>query len=157
MQGFPEIPHGTWREVWPFYLVAAVFGSSGWIKVWLDSKKSPSEIERTRTEASVNLGKVVTGISQQLIDNQQYIERRRVAHEKEVQFLRQQLRYKEELEVIARNRAHAAMAEVQRCVFRIRDDEDLLRGRIEFQPFKLKTHAEIFGQEEIPSPPEWNE
>lgn len=164
MQNFPDIPHGSWREVWPFYLIVSLFGSSGWIKVWIDSKRSPSEIEKTKAETSVNLSKVVTDISKQLIENQEYIERRRVEHEKEIEagrrtaeFLRQQLRYKEELEVIARNRAHAAMDEVQRCVIRIRDYEILMRDKIAVEPFKIKTNKEIVGPEDIPTPPEWKE
>lgn len=134
----------------------------------MDSKKSPSEIEAKKAEASVNLGKVITDISRQLIENQEYIERRRIEHEKEIEsgrktaeFLRQQLRYKEELEVIARNRAHAALDEVQRCVFRIRDYEvfmrEITRDSVPFEPFQIKTNKEIVGFEEIPSPPEWKE
>ena len=153
MQGIPEIPHGGWREVLPQWIVAGLVAISGWVKVWLDRKKplvDEAEIHESRARGSASLGEVVVGISHQLVENAAFIEKQRIEHEKE-------LRYLQTLEVFSRNRAHAAMDEVQRCIFRIRDYEEMMRNTIEFEPFRIKTNKEIFGPDDIPSPPEWKE
>jgi hypothetical protein len=76
-------------------------------------------------------------------------------HLQEVEFLRKQLSYKEQLEVISRNRMHRTLNEVQRCVIHIRTLEDGARGRVEFVPFVVKTYEDIVGEIDLPVAPTW--
>ena len=86
-------------------------------------------------------------------------------HAKELQFLREQLRHRGNLEVQARNRTHDALSEVQRCLMTIREHEEKLREHeaymrgkgvpfTPFQPFVFKTYDEIIGNDRIPMIPE---
>lgn len=75
--------------------------------------------------------------------------------QKVIGFLEQQLRYRSQMEVIARNRTHRAIGELQAAVLAIREREELLRtAKVEFTEYRVKTQEEIFGQEDLPLPPD---
>lgn len=148
MQGLPDIPHGAWREVWPFYLLATLLGSSGWVKVWWDSRKLRSESRQidaaTAQSQAAAVGEIVKSISKALIDANSQVTQQRTEHAKEIAFLQEQLDHRQAREETARDNTHRAIAEIQRCIMRIRELEDSLKEQdIPFEAFVMKSHAEI--------------
>jgi len=75
-------------------------------------------------------------------------------HAAETAFLQRQIEYHTQLEVIARNRTHSAMGEVQRCAAYISLLQGLARvGQVDVPAFTIKSYNEIIGPEELPMPP----
>lgn len=144
MQSPPQVPHGTGLEVWHGFAVSTIVATITAIKLWLNRNKPRAEIhetdaraERTFAEArridadaSKSLGDVLVSMSRQLAEAQQTI--------------REDLENKTHAEETARARSHKALQEVQRCVMRIRDYEELLRtNKVSFETFEFKTNEQI--------------
>jgi predicted CopG family antitoxin len=120
-------------------------------------RQRKAELDKTGDQSYAELGHVVLELTDKergrLSEELQRVTvRLEEVHQKEIQFLQEQLRHRGNLEVQARNRTHAALAEVQRCVMTIRAYEEAMRERdVEFQPFPFKTYEEIIGDDKIPT------
>jgi predicted CopG family antitoxin len=128
-----------------------------WFNAWQHKRTRQAEMEKTGDQSYAELGHVVLELTDKERGRlEESIERVTVRleeiHQKELQFLQEQLRHRGNLEVQARNRTHAALAEVQRCVMAIRAHEEIMRnGELPFAPFVFKTYEEIIGVDKIPT------
>lgn len=144
MQSPPQVPHGTGLEVWHGFAVSTIVATLTAVKLWLNRKKPNAEVHETESraertfaearridaDASKSLGEVLVSMSRQLAEAQLTI--------------REDLENKTHAEEVARVRSHKAIAEVQRCVMKIRDYEELLRvNNIPFERFEFKTNEQI--------------
>ncbi len=158
MQTPPSVPHGSWRELLPYVIFSFLAGSLGWVKVWLDRKKPDAEIHETQArtartnaearkldaEASRDIGEIVVAMSAKITEAQQLYDEQRERHARQVEFFQRQVEIKTDSEQLARDRAHAALAEVQRCILIVRDYEERMRAAgIQVVPFEVKTYEEI--------------
>ena len=128
-----------------------------WFQRWQYKRQRQTELEKSGDQSYAELGHVVLELTDKERGRlEEAIERVTVRleeiHQKELQFLQEQLRHRGNLEVQARNRTHAALAEVQRCVMTIRAHEEIMRTReLPFAPFVFKTYEEIIGDDKIPT------
>ena len=116
------------------------------------------------------LAGALTGISAQLASFVLTIRRERIArqdqqvlqlqtreqelHARQIAFYQGQVKYHHRLEIIARNRSHKAVTEIQRCIMHILELERAFEtGTDRPEPFKIKLADELFGPEEIPLEP----
>lgn len=138
-----------------------------YVNLLMQKRARQAELEKTGDQSYAELGHVVL----ELTDKERarleealarVAEQAEKVHAQELQFLQEQLRHRGNLEVQARNRTHAALAEVQRCIMTIREHEELLKehesyfkGReLPFTPFRafiFKTYEEIIGDDKIPT------
>jgi DNA anti-recombination protein RmuC len=150
------------NPLWQSLVLAAVgslLTASGalWVQARQYKKQRQAELEKTGDQSYAELGHVVLELTDKergrLSEELQRVTvRLEEVHQKEIQFLQEQLRHRGNLEVQARNRTHAALAEVQRCVMTIRAYEEAMRERdVEFEPFPFKTYEEIIGDDKIPT------
>lgn len=155
MQSLFQIPHGVALELWHGLVLAIIGGSVGWIKLYLNRKKPASEIEEagarsllTRAEArkreietDAAFSEMVVGLTTAMAEAQLHIAEQGKRHA-------EQLRHREEQEEAARDRAHNAIDEVNRCVKHIKFIEAvLIKKEIPFEPFAVKTYKEIIREE----------
>ena len=128
-----------------------------WVQARQYKGQRQAELEKTGDQSYAELGHVVLELTDKerarLEDALQRVTvRLDEVHQKELQFLQEQLRHRGNLEVQARNRTHSALAEVQRCVMTIRAYEEVMREKdLQFQPFVFKTYEEIIGDDKIPT------
>ena len=130
-----------------------------WFNAWQFKRTKQTELEKTGDQSYAELGHVVLELTdkerarlEQAL--QRVAEQAEKVHAQELQFLQEQLRHRGNLEVQARNRTHAALAEVQRCVMTIRAyEEEMREQKLAFAPFVFKTYEEIIGDDKIPTIP----
>lgn len=147
-----------WRDV-----IAVIVGAplaaliALWFNAWQHKRNRQAELEKSGDQSYAELGHVVLELTDKERGRlEEAIERVTVRleeiHQKELQFLQEQLRHRGNLEVQARNRTHAALAEIQRCVMAIRAHEEIMRNReLSFAPFVFKTYEDIIGVDKIPT------
>jgi hypothetical protein len=74
---------------------------------------------------------------------------------RETDHLSRMLDYRTAMETIARNRTHRMTSAYQAAILAVREREELLRrASIECFQFPVRTQEEIFGDEDLPLPPE---
>lgn len=128
-----------------------------WFNAWQHKRNRQLELEKTGDQSYAELGHVVLELTDKERARleealQRVAEQAEKVHAKELQFLQEQLRHRGNLEVQARNRTHAALAEVQRCVMTIRAHEEAMRANdVTFIPFAFKTYEQIIGDDKIPT------
>ena len=173
--------------VWLAILLAVIAASGTWLTLFINRKRRGIvKAEEVKLEAEARSLEIqsLTDLYRQLRDTRTELaqivkdgsERAKESRRRE-NFLRDQVRYHEELTILARQATHAAINEIQRCVMaiRIRDDvitearvaiqcvEDLLtENKIKFiksnlkelPVFEPKEHEEIVKYQALPLPPE---
>lgn len=128
-----------------------------WFNAWQHKRNRQAELEKTGEQSYADLGHVVLELTDKERGRleealQRVTVRLEEVHQKELQFLQEQLRHRGNLEVQARNRTHSALAEVQRCVMTIRAHEETMRSNsLAFEPFIFKTYEQIIGEDKIPA------
>lgn len=152
MQQLSNVPHGSGIELWHGFALSTIFATLAAVRLWLNRNKPSSEVyetnaraEKTRAEArridadsSAALGEIFRGMSAQALELHEHI-----------RFLQSEVQGKTNAEQQARDRSHDAIAEVQRCIFRIRDYEELLTNAgVKFEKFEIKNYKQIMGTEE---------
>lgn len=160
-------PHGFALEKWHGFLASTILASLAAIRLYLNRNKPDAEVHESRArtgktlaetrqidaESAKSFSEVMLAMSDkiaQLHENQSSQQER---HNKQVEFLQSQVKIRTEAErealakeQLARDRAHDFAGEVQRCVARIRDYEEIMRHAeppIDFIPFDCKTYDEI--------------
>ena len=82
------------------------------------------------------------------------MDRSNKVHEAEITFMQRQVTYHEDLERTERNRLHAMVGEVQRCMAHIRGVEAfLIEHNFEPPKFQFKSFDEIVQMYPLPDPP----
>lgn len=124
-------------------VVAGVIGASTGIAIEVIRSFAAARTERIKLIEVVNN------------EHQAQFERSEKIHAQQIKFYQESLRYRASLEVIARDNAHNAMAEVWRCQLQIRVYEDMLKdANVAFEHFEIRGYDELRGGRELPSPPQ---
>ncbi len=172
--------------VWLYIVSLAITASGSWLIGWLNRKRRSSiKAEDGKLVAEAHRLEIqnIADLLQELRDTRAEVnslarEGRARAEEnrKQQDFLRGQVKWHEELSIVARTAAHSALDEIQRCVWAIqlRDDaikeakaalqcaEDMLtENKIKFTkakledvpPFERKEYKAILDYQALPLPP----
>src|ERR1044071_975377 len=162
-----------WAAVGHDVIVALIGASVGIPVAWLNRKKrSTVQAEDGRLAAEARNLEIqsIRDLSQELRDTQQDIaamaeERRKQEedyrkraeeHRKQQEFSREQILWNEEVTTLAREAAHAAINEIQRCVWAIKLRDDAIKEagiEVNIPPFEQTAHKEIVKYQEFPLPP----
>lgn len=154
-------------SVWLAVILGLIAVSGTWLAGWVNRKRRSSvraEDDRIAAEARNLEIQSISQLLSELRETRAELESeirngREKAEESRRQqhFLREQVRYHEELTILARQATHAAINEVQRCVIAIHFREEMLaRHGIPMDglaPFEPKDHEEIVRFREFPLPP----
>lgn len=160
-------PHGFALEKWHGFLATTILAICAAIKLYLNRKKPDAEIHESRArtgktlaetrqidaEAAKSFSEVMLAMSGKIAELHENQAQQRERHIKQVEFLQTQMEIRTEAErealakeQKARDRAHDFAGEVQRCLVRIRDYEEMLRAiepPITFIPFDSRRYEEI--------------
>lgn len=180
----PSLQAGV--PLWAFILTTVILVSGSVVVGWWNRKRSSSvhvEDQKTAAEATNLHVHSIAELLQELRETQTDVIRigreqrlRAEEHRRQQQFSREQIIWHEEVTTIARQAAHAALNEVQRCIWaiKLRDDrikefeeavkcaEDLLtENEIKFTKANLKeipafeqrSHESIVKYQSLPLPP----
>src|ERR1041384_4036025 len=159
-----------WAAVWHDAIVALIAASGTYVGIWAKRKRRSSvKAQDGKLEAETrNLAiKGSRDLSQELIDTQHEIaamaeERRKQEedyrkraeeHRKQQEFSREQILWNEEVTTLAREAAHAAINEIQRCVWAIKLRDDAIKEagiEVNIPPFEQTAHKEIVKYQEFP-------
>ena len=153
--------------IWLAVLGIVVPATAVYFATWLNRKKPSSvkvEDKKTENEAQYQLVQTLANVSLQLknanVELAQTFDENirkgrelREVHAGQIQFLQAQVSAKDEkiyeaaqAEKTVRGRFHASQNEIQRCIFKIRDYEELLRHckpKIDFAPFDFTPYADL--------------
>lgn len=162
--------------LWLVILAPLLTAITPLIALWLNRKRRDtrkSEVHHTDAETRRLEIDTVAIVTKQLRDTRIEIgemaeESRQKAEEsrRQLSFLRQQVRFHEELSILARQAAHSAINEIQRCVFAVRIRDDAIRDYRAMldgtplpealEPFEQKQYEEIVKWQELPLPEKGN-
>lgn len=153
-------------SVWIAVLLGAIAVSGTWFAGWLGRKRRSSvraEDEKIAAEARNLEVQSISQLLKEIRETRAELEseikagRLRAEESRKAQaFLRGQLEWHEELTILARQAAHAAINEVQRCVIAIHLRDEAIKESgvaIVVPPFEQKDHDEIVKYQEFPLPP----
>ena len=155
----------TWATVWHDAIVLGIGASGTWLTLWLtrkrrstvkaDDRKTGAETEHLEVQTQDSIweqlnrtrAQVTKILDETAIRNRETEER----HAIQMEFLQGQVKMKDEKEYQAheaekmvRGRFHAAQHEGERCIFRIRDYEEQLRGlKVEVIPFDFSSYKDL--------------
>jgi hypothetical protein len=149
-------------------LTVAAFAASGtWLTLWINRKRKgtiSAEAHRTDAEArQLEVGNIADLYKQLrearaelaviIYEGAEKSRELRELHAKQIEFLQSQVEIKTEAEYqaregerLVRKRFHASQNEIQRCIFRIRDYEELLRNcepKIPFEAFDFTPYEQF--------------
>ena len=157
--------------VWLTILIAVIAASGTWLTLFVNRKRRGNvraEESKLRAEARHLEIQSLSEVYQQLRDTRKELaqivkegsERAKESRRRE-NFLRDQVRYHEELTILARQATHAAINEIQRCVIAIRLRDDLIAEARKKAPdlphlptFEQKEHNDIVDYQALPLPPQ---
>lgn len=165
-------PSLTWAVVWHDAIVAAIVASGTWLTIWANRKRRSSvKAEDRKSDADViklnaeslaeiyrQLREARNEVATIVRRNADEIKELKSHHAAEEEFLRNQIeiRTRSEYEALkkeqrVRDRFHDAAGELQNCILRIRDYEEVLRTSnpaIVFTPYNFKPYEELMRKHE---------